>query len=170
MKTNTTTNRRSFLKTGTTAAALLPLALQSQKQPTLRIGLIGCGGRGTGAAAQALKADPDVALVAMGDLFADRLEISHNTLSQASDVADRVKVAHDHRFVGWDAFEQVIASEVDCVILTTPPHFRPTHLRAAIEAGKHVFAEKPVAVDAPGVRSVLASCRLAKEKKLSVVS
>jgi predicted dehydrogenase len=170
MKTNTTTNRRSFLKTGTTAAALLPLALQSQKQPTLRIGLIGCGGRGTGAAAQALKADPDVALVAMGDLFADRLEISHNTLRQASDVADRVKVAQEHRFVGWDAFEQVIASEVDCVILTTPPHFRPTHLRAAIEAGKHVFAEKPVAVDAPGVRSVLASCRLAKEKKLSVVS
>ncbi len=170
MKTDSATNRRTFLKTGTTAAALLPLALQSQKQPTLRIGLIGCGGRGTGAAAQALKADPNVELVAMGDLFADRLEISHNTLSQASDVAGKVKVAKEHRFVGWDAFEQVIGMNVDSVILTTPPHFRPAHLKAAIEAGKHVFAEKPVAVDAPGVRSVLASCRLAREKNLSVVS
>ena len=137
---------------------------------TLKLGLIGCGGRGTGAAAQALQADKHIELVAMGDMFTDRLEKSLNTLTKMPAVAGKVRVPSARQFVGWDAYEKVLATDVDSVILTTPPHFRPAHLRAAITAGKHVFAEKPVAVDAPGVRSVLESCEIAKKKNLSVVS
>lgn len=164
------TNRREFLKQTTCAAAIAPLAVHAGGRDVIKVGLIGCGGRGTGAAAQALQADANIELVAMGDLFADRLETSLNTLAKTSVVASKVKVKPDHQFVGWDAFKQVLASDVDSVILTTPPHFRPAQLKAAIAAGKHVFAEKPVAVDAPGIRSVLESCELAKKKNLSVVS
>lgn len=135
----------------------------------LRVGLIGCGGRGTGAAAQALKADKNVQLTAMGDAFEDRLLGSLETLTK-NEVGDKVNVAPERRFVGFDAYKQVIASGVDVVLLTSPPHFRPLHLKAAIDAGKHVFAEKPVAVDAPGVRSVIATCEEARRKSLSVVS
>ena len=136
----------------------------------LRVGLIGCGGRGTGAAAQALRADSNVKLVAMADAFEDRLEQSLDILQKDEKVAGKLDVKPDHRFVGFDAYREVLDSGVDVVLLCTPPHFRPLHLRAAVEAGKHVFAEKPVAVDAPGVRSVLATCELAKKKGLSVVS
>lgn len=170
MKTANKTNRRDFLKQTTYAAAIAPLAVHAAGSDVIKVGLIGCGGRGTGAAAQALQADENIKLVAMGDLFADRLETSLNTLTKTSAVADKVKVKQDHQFVGWNAFEQVLASDVDSVILTTPPHFRPAHLKAAIAAGKHVFAEKPVAVDAQGIRSVIESCKLAKKKNLSVVS
>jgi predicted dehydrogenase len=134
----------------------------------LKVGLVGCGGRGSGAAAQVLQADPHTELVAMGDVFQDALEKSHTNLKNSA-VGDRVKVAADRRFVGFDAYQKVIDS-VDVVLLGEPPHFRPKHLRAAVEAGKHVFAEKPVAVDAPGVHSVLESARMAKEKNLSLVS
>jgi len=136
----------------------------------LRIGLIGCGGRGSGAAVQALNADSNAKLTAMGDAFDDRLQSSLTGLLHAGDVADRVDVPPERQFVGFDAYRQVLASGVDVVLLATPPQFRPLHLRAAIEAGKHVFAEKPVAVDAPGVRSVLKTCAQAEKKKLSVVS
>ena len=134
----------------------------------LRVGLIGCGGRGTGAAAQALSADANVQLTAMGDAFADRLQTSLDNLRKM--FSDKVAVPEEHCFVGFDAYRSVIDSGVDVVLLTTPPHFRPAHLQAAVAAGKHVFAEKPIAVDAPGVRSVLASCEEAKKKGLSVVS
>jgi predicted dehydrogenase len=106
----------------------------------------------------------------MGDAFIDRLEKSLATLKQDIQVSDKVDVKPDHCFVGFDAYQQVLASGIDVVLLCTPPHFRPAHLKAAVEAGKHIFAEKPVAVDAPGVRSVLAACELAKKKKLSLVS
>ncbi|HLJ91677.1 MAG TPA: Gfo/Idh/MocA family oxidoreductase [Gemmataceae bacterium] len=169
--------RREFLKSSATAAggalvASLPLdsCIHAAGSDLLRVGLIGCGSRGTGAATQALKADPNVRLVAMGDAFSDRLEKSLATLKQDAAVANKVDVKPEHRFVGFDAYQQVLASGVDVVLLCTPPHFRPAHLSAAVEAGKHIFAEKPVAVDAPGVRSVLASCELAKKKKLSLVS
>jgi predicted dehydrogenase len=136
----------------------------------VRVGLIGCGDRGTGAATQALCAEPNVRLVAMADVFADRLENSLEILKKDEKVAAKVDVKPDHRFVGFDAFRELLGSAVDVVLLCTPPHFRPGHLRAAIEAGKHVFAEKPVAVDVPGVHSVLSSCELARRKGLSVVS
>jgi predicted dehydrogenase len=167
--------RRDFLAASTTTAiggvlaGSLP-AVHAAGTDVLRIGLIGCGDRGTGAAGQALRADPNVKLVAMGDAFEDRLHKSLATLEKDDKIAGKLDVKPDHRFVGFDAYKQVLASGVDVVLLTTPPGFRPLHLRAAVEAGKHVFAEKPVAVDSPGVRSVLATCELAKKKGLSIVS
>ncbi|MEK7676370.1 MAG: Gfo/Idh/MocA family oxidoreductase [Verrucomicrobiota bacterium] len=170
--------RRQFLKSSTTAALAGPfVAGQAFAQnrtvapgETLRVGLIGCGGRGTGAAAQALAADPNVKLVALGDAFKDRLQGSLETLRQQKDIAGKIDVPEERRFTGFDAYQQVIASGVEVVLLATPPHFRPIHLKAAVDAGKHVFAEKPVAVDAPGVRSVLATCETARQKHLAIVS
>jgi predicted dehydrogenase len=134
----------------------------------LRVGLIGCGGRGTGAASQALNADKDVTLTAMGDAFEDQLQASLRGLRKEQ--PEKVKVTPENCFVGLDAYHKVIASGVDVVLLATPPGFRPVHLRAAVEAGKHVFCEKPMATDAPGVRSVIESARMAKEKSLAVVA
>ena len=169
-------NRRSFLKNsgitliGSTLAYHTGIAapLGNRKNPTLRVGLIGCGGRGTGAALEALRADPDTVLTAMGDVFEDRLNESYQELMK--EAKDKVKVNNQNKFVGFDAFLKVIQSGVDVVLLTTPPAFRPDHLVAAIDAGKHVFCEKPVAVDAPGVRKVLAAAKKAREKRLSLVS
>jgi predicted dehydrogenase len=173
---NNNKNRRTFLKsTGTAivAGTVLPFGFNirqgyAAKRAPLKVGLIGCGGRGTGAAAQALKADKEAELTCMGDIFSDYLEESYQSLKKIN--PEQVKVDDAHKFVGFDAYQQVLDAGVDVVILTTPPAFRPAHFKAAVEAGKHVFCEKPVAVDAPGIRSVLASARLAKEKGLSVVS
>jgi predicted dehydrogenase len=169
-------SRRQFLKSSGATVLGSALAIQhgfgaagNPEGQTLRVGLIGCGGRGTGAAAQALAADTNVKLAAMGDAFSDRLQGSLEELKKTADIASKIDVAPEHCFVGFDAYEKVIANS-DVVLLATPPHFRPIHLKAAIAAGKHVFAEKPVAVDAPGVRSVLASCEEARKKKLAVVS
>jgi predicted dehydrogenase len=166
-----TISRRRFLGTSAAAAATLAAApnVHAGGTDVLRVGLVGCGGRGTGAAAQALKADANLQLVAMGDAFADRLGKSLQDLKKEEEIAAKIDVAPERRFTGFDAYKRVIES-VDVVLLCTPPHFRPIHLKAAIDAGKHVFAEKPVAVDAPGVRSVLETCEQAKKKGLSVVS
>ena len=172
---NNLTSRRDFIKTSAliggalAAPAVLPSNLFAEgKTGTLKVGLIGCGGRGSGAASQALKADKDVVLTAMGDVFEDQLQNSLRSLQK--DQPDKVKVTPDKCFVGLDAYQKVIDSGVDVVLLATPPGFRPVHFKAAVDAGKHVFAEKPVATDAPGVRSVLESVKAAKAKKLSVVA
>jgi predicted dehydrogenase len=169
-------SRRDFLKTtvaavggAVVAGQSLAPAVHAAGSDMLRIGLIGCGGRGTGAAGDALKADKSVKLVAMGEAFEDRLQSSLATLKKDKEIADRIDVPAERSFVGFDAYKQVIACS-DVVLLCTPPHFRPIHLKAAVDAGKHIFAEKPVAVDAPGVRSVLATCEQAHKKNLSVVS
>jgi predicted dehydrogenase len=135
---------------------------------TLKVGLVGCGGRGTGAAEQALTADKNVKLVAMADAFQDRLESCLSTL-KSSGVADRVEVPRDRQFVGFDAYKNVI-DQVDVVLLTTTPHFRPMHMAYALEKGVHMFVEKPVATDAPGVREVLRICDEAKKKNLSITA
>ncbi len=167
------TSRRQFLATSaaTTAAALtLPGTLHASfagGADTIRVGLVGCGGRGTGAAANCCSSAEGVELVAMGDLFADRLNGSRNRLKQQ--LGDKYKVDDNHAFSGFDAFEKVIASDVDLVLFATPPAFRPQHIAAAVAAGKHVFAEKPVAVDPTGVRSVMASAKAIDEKGLNFV-
>lgn len=161
-------SRRQFLAASAAATSGFA-AVHAAGDDTLRVGLIGCGDRGTGAASQALLADRNVKLVAMGDAFEDRLRSSLANLRAKRELAGKIDVAPDACFVGFDAYREVIA-RADVVLLCTPPHFRPAHLRAAVEAGKHVFAEKPVAVDAPGVRSVLAACEAARRKNLSVVS
>lgn len=135
---------------------------------TLKVGLIGCGGRGSGAANQALKADSNVVLHAVGDIFADKMEASLTGLRKVH--GSKVTVDEGRKFIGFDAYQKVLDSGVDVVILTTPPHFRPDHLMAAVKAGKHVFCEKPVAVDAQGVRKVLEAAKIAKQKKLSLMS
>ncbi len=168
-------SRRDFLKTsaavaGATLASGLAVPLvHAGGSDVLKVGLVGCGGRGTGAAMQAVRADKNCKLVALGDAFPDRLEECRKTLEGTSDIADRIAVDPDHRFTGFDAYKQVIAA-VDVVLLATPPGFRPIHLRAAIDAGKHVFCEKPMAVDGPGVRKVLEAAALARKKNLSLVS
>ncbi|MEM6632329.1 MAG: Gfo/Idh/MocA family oxidoreductase [Bacteroidota bacterium] len=169
------TSRRNFIKktSGATVGSALAFNISSSQarkrnSNTLKVGLIGCGGRGTGAANQALNADPDVILGAMADIFPDKMEKSHNAL--LTEHPERAKLDGSQKFLGFDAFQRVLDSDVDMVILTTPPSFRPAHLEAAIKAGKHVFCEKPVAVDAPGIRRILKVAKQAKEKNLSLMS
>jgi predicted dehydrogenase len=168
-------SRRDFLKVSAVAGASLTAlavapAVHAAGGDTLKIGLIGCGGRGTGAATQALRADQNVKLVAMADAFNDRLQDSLATLKDDEKIAAKIDVKAENCFTGFNAYTAVLGSGVDVVLLCTPPHFRPMHLEAAIKAGKHVFAEKPVAVDAPGIRKVIEACAEAKKKNLSVVS
>ena len=180
-------DRRGFVRTGAAAALsgipLTTLASRARGAPppatrdAIRVGLIGCGGRGTGAAVQAPSTTADVRLVAMADAFRDRVEESYRTLTGTdrddwlggdTDLSGRIDVPPERRFDGFDAYRQVIPL-VDVVILATPPGFRPIHFAAAVEAGKHVFMEKPVATDAPGVRAVLAAAERAKAQRLNVV-
>ncbi|AMV22184.1 Gfo/Idh/MocA family protein [Planctomyces sp. SH-PL14] len=171
-------SRREFMKTSTGLALSGGLlssfgaasAVHAAGSDVLKVGLVGCGGRGTGAASQALRADPNVKLVAVADAFDDRLNQCVTILSGQKDLKDKVDVADDHKFVGFDCYQKLIDSGVDVVLLASPPHFRPAQIAAAVEKGIHIFAEKPIAVDVPGSLSVLASCEKAKEKKLNVVS
>ena len=137
---------------------------------TLRVGLIGCGNRGTGAAQNALAASRDNVLTAMGDTFADAAQASIAALRRIDHLKNQVQVTDDRVFVGFDAYKKVVDSGVDVVILAQPPHFRPQSFAYAIASGKHCFVEKPVAVDSPGVRSVIESCKQAEQKRLAVVS
>jgi predicted dehydrogenase len=173
------TGRREFLKSSSLAAVGTGLlgslsslsGAHAAGDDTIKVGLIGCGGRGTGAAGQAISTAGNVKLVAMADAFADRIQDCISTWKRTPELQeklDRIDVPPERQFVGFDAYKKVIASGVDLVILTTPPGFRPIHFEAAINAGKHVFMEKPVAVDAPGVRRVLAAVEESKKKKLAV--
>ncbi|MCK4874107.1 MAG: Gfo/Idh/MocA family oxidoreductase [Phycisphaerales bacterium] len=167
--------RRDFVKTSAvTAAGSLAVAHLAAAQhahaggsEVIRIGLIGCGGRGTGAAVNAMQADERVRIVALADVFGDRLDGSRSHLAENF---DRAKVEDDRCYVGFDAYQQLIDSDVDGVILATPPHFRPIHFAAAVQGGHHVFMEKPVAVDPVGIRMVIQAGELARQKKLSVVT
>lgn len=175
-------NRREFIKLTSLAVAgsMLPLsACRTQGELagagagvspdyTLKLGLIGCGGRGTGAAHQALNADPNVELVAMGDVFEDKMGESLKILNQIH--SEKVNVPEERQFLGFDAFQKVLDSDVDVVILATPPTFRPQHLEAAVNAGVHIFCEKPVAVDAFGYHRVMNAVELAGQKNLNIVS
>lgn len=177
-------SRRDFLKTtaALTGGAMLsgmPLAqaAQSLTDDTIKIALIGCGGRGTGAAMQALLTKQNVKLVAMADVFRNKIDEAYKSLTaedisdwtgSEANVKDRVDVPEERRFVGFDAYKQAIPL-ADVVILTTPPGFRPPHFEEAVRQGKQIFMEKPVAVDAPGIRRVLAAAEEAKRKKLNVV-
>jgi len=132
----------------------------------LKAGLIGCGGRGTGAAINYLDAGPNLQITALGDVFRDRLDQCREQLKKEKNV----EIADEKCFVGFDSYEKVIDSGVDVVLLCTPPHFRPVHVAAAVNAGKHIFMEKPIAVDPVGARSVMVSAARAKEKGLCIIS
>jgi predicted dehydrogenase len=170
-------NRRDFVKASAVlgAASLVPSAFASglvrAVDDTVRVGVIGCGGRGTGAAFNALAAHPKVEIVALADLFEDRLSGSYGWLVDNEDFGTRVRVDPAHKFVGFNAYKQLLAIDnIDYVILATPPGFRPIHFHAAVNAGKHVFMEKPVAVDPAGFRTVIEASARARQKALSVVA
>ena len=182
---NQNLSRRTFVQAAAASLAgvgpILSSRLYAAGSDVLKVGLVGCGGRGTGAATQALMGvDKSVKLWAMADLFADQLDACYNMLSKGAKgrydrvdfdgLPDQLDVPEQRRFVGFDAYQKLLASGVDMVILATPPHFRPEHFEAAVKAGKHVFMEKPVAVDPAGVRRVIAAAKVAEQKKLSVVA
>jgi len=136
----------------------------------IRVGVIGCGGRGTGAALDCAKSADGIKIVALGDLFQDRLDGSFDNLTGNADVKDKMDISKDRCFTGFDNFEKVIDCGVDMVIMAAPPAFRPAHVKYAVEKGKHIFMEKPVAVDAPGVRTILEAGEIATQKKLGIVA
>jgi predicted dehydrogenase len=161
--------RREVIKTASIAAAFAPSGVfAAATSERIRVGLIGCGGRGTGAAVDCANASPDVVITALGDLFADQVQSSLADLHKK--LPGRVAATPETCFSGFDAFQKVLAAPVDLVILASPPFFRPQHLAAAIEAGKHVFTEKPVATDPLGIRSVLATAERAAVKNLAIVA
>ncbi len=163
-------SRRDFVKATAAAMAatgVAPHLVRGQQAATpLKVGLIGCGGRGTGAAQNAVEADPGVRIVALADVFKDRLDACRKSLKEKSHQDIDEKMC----FEGFDAYKKGLETAVDYVILATPPYYRPAHFEACINAGKHVFMEKPVAVDGPGVRRIIAAGRKANEKGLSVVA
>ncbi len=190
----TNISRRTLLAgaAGATLTVLKPELVRGAGKERLKAALVGCGGRGTGAIVNLLSGDPNVEIVAMADIFADKMETSLKNLNDANyvgrmvkDVAPfvnstpeelvasvqkRVKVTPENRFVGFDAYRKAIASSADIVMLCTPPGYRPAHFEAAIEARKHVFAEKPIATDPVGVRRFMAAARKAEQNKLVVMS
>jgi predicted dehydrogenase len=176
--TDSRSSRREFFQqsAAATAAAGLasglfaPSAVYAAGSDTLKVGLVGCGGRGKGAVEDALAADPYAQLTAVADAFVDRAQDTLKQLGENPEVAERIAVDQEHVFAGFDAYRQLVDSGVDVVLLATPPHFRPMHLDYAVSAGKHTFVEKPIAVDLPGVRSVQETCQRAKDSGLSVVS
>ena len=170
-----TDDRRDFLKTaGTALAAAGAMGLTSRAHAaddeTIKIGLVGCGGRGSRAATQALATEGSVKLVAIADAFEDQLQSSLDRIQKFADKTDGADVdcPPEKQFTGFDAFKKVIDSGIDLVILATPPGFRPMMFEYAVEKGVHVFMEKPVASDVPGVRTVLEAAKKAKEKNLKV--
>ena len=168
-------DRRDFLKTsGAVGSALLtgfPGIISAQTvTKAIKVGLVGCGGRGTGAASQALHADDYTELTAVADIDQAQIDKSLQTLKKIQKISDRVKVEQPRQFLGLDAFQKVIGSAVDVVLLATPPGFRPQHLAACIAANKHVFCEKPVATDSPGIRWALETAEKAREKNVSLVA
>jgi myo-inositol 2-dehydrogenase/D-chiro-inositol 1-dehydrogenase len=171
------TSRRQFLKTSTGAALggiiATPAILGTKSSAaspgdTIKVGLVGCGGRGGEAAMNALRGDKNAVLTAIADIYAENIESKLGHMKKDENLSDRVLVDEKKRFVGLDAYKAVLESGIDVVILATPPGFRPQHMKAAVESGKHMFVEKPMATDAPGVRSIIASVAEAKKKDLAV--
>ncbi len=191
MQSNNLLSRRNFLKSSVVAGTAgvmggipllsscstqkknkneeLKLPLLREQAPdgtVIKAGLIGCGGRGTGAAIDFLNAGPNLQIVALGDVFKDKLDACREVLKKEKNI----DVADENCFIGFDSYQKVIDAGVDVVLLCTPPHFRPTHVEAAVNARKHIFMEKPVAVDPVGVRRVLASVKRAQSLNLNIIS
>src|SRR2546421_9634190 len=168
------TSRREFFKTsavagGTLAASVLTIAHAQQANDVIKVGLIGCGGRGSGAIEQCLRADANCRLVAVADTFRDRANRCLMDLRNNEAVRAKVDVPGERVFIGLEGYQQVIQN-ADLVLLATPPGFRPGHIRAVVAARKHLFTEKPVGVDGPGIRMVLAAFEEANRHNLTVVA
>ncbi len=169
------TSRREFLTTsaamaGTAVAGSLAIgrAAYAAGNDVIKIGLIGCGGRGSGAAVNAMNAGEDVRLVAMGDIFEDRLQFSRERIQKMK--PEQATIDDDHCFVGFDACQKVIDSGIDVLLIAATSHFHPVMFKAAVDADKHVFCEKPHGLDVPGLQISMAACEEARKKNLCVVS
>ena len=170
-------SRRSFLSTAATGAAafqiIKPELVRGQGKQKLTVGIVGCGGRGTRAVAEMITGAPNLELVAMADLFEDQLERSLRRLRDSDEFSPQIKqnlnVAPENRFVGFDAYKKLIHSGVDIVLLHTPPGWRPLHFEEAVNAGKHIFAEKPLATDCVGAQKILRLAEESERKKLTVM-
>lgn len=165
--------RREFAKASALAsfAVLSAKASAAQSKEALKIGLIGCGGRGSGAVQDSLNGNDNVKIVALADVFEDRLKgLREKMEKQSGRLKNKVAITDDKCFVGLDAYKKILQTDVDIIIHATPPYARPMHVLAAVQAGKHVFTEKPIATDAPGVRMFVDAVNLAKDKKLSFVT
>ena len=169
-------SRRTFLKTTAAGAAAAGIAsslsiarsAHAAGQEVIKIAFIGCGGRGTGACRDALVAKGPNKLIVMADVFQDRLDTSLANLQRIDEIKDKIDVPKDRQFIGFDAYQKVLQSDADMVLLTTPPGFRPMMYEAAVKAGKHVFMEKPCCVDGPGYRQLVAANKIALDKNLCV--
>ena len=164
--------RRHFLKSSGLMLGTLPMAsfanTFSIADTKIKVGLIGCGGRGLGALVQSMSADSNVQVTALADIFQDQIDQAFNVITKKD--KNKVNVPKSKQFLGFDGYKKLIDSDVDIVLLCSPPNFRPDHLEYAVQAGKHVFCEKPVAVDIPGIKRVMESVKLAKTKNLNIVS
>ncbi|MEL7335722.1 MAG: Gfo/Idh/MocA family oxidoreductase, partial [Planctomycetota bacterium] len=178
---DTAASRRRFLTTssaiagGVFAASAAPRvhAAGDARGSTIKIGVVGCGGRGSGAIRNALNAGKDVKLVAVADLFEENVTSAVEGVEEQAKTIykGQVDVPPERRFTGFDCYQQMLGkTDVDVVLLTSPPAYRPAQIEAAVAAGKHVFCEKPIATDPTGVRRVMAACQAAKEKNLNIVS
>lgn len=166
-----TWSRRQFIKVGGIALGTMPFVSLAQTfgvGDVIKVGLVGCGGRGTGAVVQALAADPQVRVTALADIFPDKLEQTLQILNKRDN--SRVDIPKERQFLGFDSYKKLIDSDVDVVLLCSPPNFRPDHLEYAVNANKHIFCEKPVAVDIPGLKRIMESVKLSKERNLNLVS
>ena len=173
-KSSSLSSRRQFLQRAVVSGAAAYGALELGRSAhaagsdVIKVGLIGCGGRGSGAAGNAMNAGKDVRLVAMGDVFADHLASSREQLKKM--YPEQMMVDDQHCFVGFDTYQQVIHSDVDVVVIACTSHFHAVALKAAVDAGKHVFVEKPVALDVPGIKLAMAASEAATKKNLSLVN
>jgi predicted dehydrogenase len=172
-------SRRGFLQTSAAVSAAAVMAnlgtnfAHAAGTDRIRVGLVGCGGRGTGAAQDCMKAAENAQVVALGDLFEDKAKDTQkkfNSMGKEGATKDKFNISDDNTFWGWDAYKKVLATDINLIIFATPPGFRPGHIKAAIEAGKNVFAEKPVAVDPTGIRTVIEAAEMAEQKKLAFVT
>lgn len=164
-------SRRNFIKTSGLVVGSLPLASIANSinlSTKIKVGLVGCGGRGVGALVQAMTADSNVVITALADVFPEQLEQAYK-LALKKD-AKRVDVPVERQFLGFESYKKLIDTDVDVVLLCSPPNFRPDHIEYAVAKGKHIFCEKPVAIDIPGLKRVMESVRIAKEKQLNIVS
>lgn len=164
-------SRRNFIKSSSLVLGSLPFASMANslhENRKIKVGLIGCGGRGVGALVQALSADPDVIVTALADVFPEQLDQAL-LLAQKKDSV-RVDVPKERQFLGFESYKKLIETDVDVVLLCSPPNFRPDHMEYAVSKGKHIFCEKPVAIDIPGLKRVMDSVKTAKEKNLNIVS
>ena len=167
-------SRRTFLKTSVATTAIvgtesfLNRSVHAAGSDIIKVGLVGCGGRGMGAAKDNMSADAGCRLTAIAEVFYDRMESGKDQLRKT--IGSQYEVPEEQCFSGWEALDKILQTDIDVVLLATPPGFRPAQMEAAVKAGKHVFCEKPVAVDPPGVRRVMAASAIAESKGLCVVS